>query len=367
MKLDNIRNIYLLGDLHIGVRNNSSEWFDIQREFLLDWFIPKILEDGFDPEHDILIQLGDWNHVRESENIRISDASLEIFDEFSKTFKRGFHIILGNHDVYYKDRTDIHSLKKIDRIYDNLKVYETPEILQINGNHRFLMMPWEHDSSELSRKVSTMGSSADYLICHADIKNAKFNKWTTLDHGLEKSDLDLFKKTYAGHIHIRQEHYVGTPYQLDRGDRNNIKGFYKLNVEGDEIIETFYENTISPKFVKFDIQDILNKSIDEINELFRNNFVDIAIENDIANFFPVTQFVELVGQSNHRSIEFFPHKSDGFDVDSVELDDNSDYNLFDVLGEYLTAREIPNSLSEKVSSKFKEVHDEIKNSKNYYE
>ena len=145
MELKNIRKIFLLGDLHIGTRNNSLEWFDIQRTFLIDWFIKSIKEQGFDPEYDILIQTGDLNHVRESTNIRISNNMLEIYDILVKTFKKGIHIILGNHDVYYKDRTDVHSLKEIDIRYKSIKIYEKPEVLMINSKHKILMYPWEYN------------------------------------------------------------------------------------------------------------------------------------------------------------------------------------------------------------------------------
>lgn len=371
MKLDKIRNIYLLGDLHIGVKNNSNEWFDIQKQFLVKWFIEQIKEDGFDPDLDLLMQAGDWNHVRESTNVRISNESLGIFKFLSKTFKRGIHVILGNHDVYYKDRTDVHSLKEVDLIFDNIKIYETPEILEINGMHKFLMLPWEHDTSELSRKVKHFSGSADYVICHADIKDFKLNKWTKLEHGLDKSELKKFKHIYSGHIHIRQEHenmkYVGTPYQLDRGDHGNTKGFYKLNVEGPEIIETFFENTFSPKYVKYKADDILNISLSEIKKMFNNNFVDILIDNKLAKVFPVTQFIELVKNSGHRSIEFYPYSSDTTSNDDVKIEGTYDYNIFEVLTEYLKVREIPPRLSSKVTTKFKEIYDNVKNSKNYYE
>jgi hypothetical protein len=370
MNLDNIRNIYLLGDLHIGVKNNSNEWFEIQREFLTHWFLNRIIEDGFDPDKDILMQAGDWNHVRESINVRISNASHDIFDIFSKTFKRGVHIILGNHDVYYKDRTDVHSLKDTDRIFDNIKVYETPELLNINGIHKFLMLPWEHDVFELSRKVKHFSGSADYILCHADIKEFQLNKWTKLEHGLDKKELSGFKKIYSGHIHIRQEsdnmNYIGTPYHLDRGDNGNIKGFYKLNMEGPDIIETFIEITFSPRFVKYNIEDIINKSLVEIKEIFNNNFVDILIDSELAKVFPITQFVDLVNNSGHRKIEFYPYSSET-EVNGVVIQDSYDYNIFDVLNEYLKIREVPSQLSSKVSTKFKEIHDTIKNSKNYYE
>ena len=370
MNLENIRNIYLLGDLHFGVRNNSNEWFDIQKEFLIDWFLPKILADGFDPECDLLIQAGDWNHVRESSNIRIDNKMLDIFKELNSQFIRGIHIILGNHDVYYKDRNDVHSLKNAELIYERVKVYEKPELLTINGNHKILMLPWEHDNDELSKTVVAYNGKADYIICHADIKDFRLNKWTKLVHGLSKEELKGFKKIYSGHIHIRQEHenmtYLGTPYQLDRGDCDNIKGYYKLNMEGPDIVETFVENTISPRFVKYKANDILNMNLSEVKELFNNNFVDILIDSELAKVFPITQFVELIKDSGHRSIEFCPYLVDSANT-NVEIQDSYDYNIFDVLHEYLKAREIPSQLSNKVSSKFKEIHDEIKNSKNSYE
>lgn len=371
MNLDNIRNIYLLGDLHIGVRNNSNEWFDIQREFLIDWFIPKIVADGFDPKHDAIIQAGDWNHVRESSNIRIADRSREIFEIFDETFKRGVHIILGNHDVYYKDRTDVHSLKDIPAIYNNIFVHEQPSVLNINGIHKMLMLPWEHDFEQLSRKVASYIGKADYIVCHADIKDFRLNKWVKLEHGLHKNELKSFKKIWSGHIHIRQEYenmtYLGTPYQLDRGDHGNIKGYYKLNVEGPDIIEEFIENTVSPRFVKYKADDILNKSLSEVKEMFNNNFVDILISSELAKVFPITQFVELVKDSGHRLIEFYPYKSDNDSDDDIVLDESYEYNIFEVLQIYMKNREIPSNLSAKVSAKFKEVHDNIKNAKNYYE
>ena len=87
MNITGVRNIYLLGDLHIGIKNNSNEWFDIQRDFLLDWFLSELDKSGFDPEVDVLFQAGEWNHVRESTNVRISTASQAIFEKLSKKFK----------------------------------------------------------------------------------------------------------------------------------------------------------------------------------------------------------------------------------------------------------------------------------------
>jgi hypothetical protein len=371
MRLDNIRNVYLLGDLHFGVRNNSIEQFEIQRDFIVNWFLDQLEADGFDPELDVLFQAGDWNHVRESTNIRISNLSLAIFDRLTSFFKRGIHIILGNHDVYYKDRNDLHSLKDVDLIYDNVKIYEKPEILTINNKHKMLMLPWEHDNSVLSDIVKQHTGKVDYILCHADIKDFKLNRFQKLEHGLSQSDLRSFKKIYSGHIHIRQSKnnmvYLGTPFHLDRGDAGNTKGFYKLNFEGDEIVETFFENTHSPEYIKHQADDILNMSIDEITKLFKNNYVDVLIDSELSKHFPITSFIDALEQCGHRSMEFIPYTSNSTDItDDIEIDSSYEYNIFEILDIYLKAREVPARLLPKAVEKFTDIHNLIKNNKNYH-
>jgi len=372
MKLDGIRYIYLLGDLHFGVKNNSIDQYEIQKDFLVNWFIKQITDQGFDPDKDVLFQAGDWNHVRESTNNRVSNLQLEIFDKLTKIFKRGIHIILGNHDVYYKDRNDIHSLKQIDLLYEGVKIYEKPELLVVNGSHKFLMLPWENDDETITKIVKSASKTADYILCHADIKSFKLNKFQSIEHGLNPLNLKDFKKIYSGHIHIRQSKdnmvYVGTPYHLDRGDCGNTKGFYRLDVSGDEIKEDFFENTYSPKYVKYSIRELLEMNTDEITNIFTNNFVDILIDSEMSKTFPLTNFIELIEECGHRTLEFIPFTNNRErKEDEVILDDNYEYNIFEILDLYLKSREVPHTVSEKVIEKFTNAYNRAKNKEKEYE
>ena len=372
MKLNGIRNIYILGDLHFGVKNNSIEQYEIQKDFLVNWFISEIKKDGFDPDKDILFQAGDWNHVRESTNNRVSNQLLEIFDILTLQFKKGIHIILGNHDVYYKDRNDIHSLKLIDLLYKGVKIYEKPEILEINNKHRFLMLPWEHNDEVITNIVKDHLKKVDYILCHSDIKNFKLNKFQRIEHGLNPLNLKDFKKIYSGHIHIRQSDknitYLGTPYHLDRGDCGNTKGFYKLNVESNDIIEEFFENDYSPQYVKFNITDILELNIDSISKLFNNNFVDILIDSEMSKTFPLTNFIDLIENCGHRTIEFVPFTNNKENNKSeIVLDDNYEYNIFEILKIYLESRSTPRTISDRVIQVFTDAYNNYKNKEKSYE
>lgn len=368
MKLTGIRRVFVLGDLHLGVKNNSMEWSDIQREFLLDHFLAKVDEIGFDPETDILIQVGDWHHVRESTNTRVFKLSLEVAKKFTSKFKRGVFVILGNHDVYYKDRTDTHSLECFPLMYENFRVFEEPSALQLDS-HKFLMLPWIEDVAALKQQVS-LNSSASHVFCHADVRGSILNAFTKLEHGLDLTDLSSFKRVYSGHIHIRQERgnvlYVGTPYEMDRGDRGNTKGFWVLDLEKDRVTERFIENQVSPRHLKLDVTQVLNLSIEELSSLFKNNYVDISIESGFSSRFPLTAFTELVKELGQRRVEFFSYSRDQEKSKSeIELDSNYEYNIFTVLESHLKGLNLSPSQSEPILTRFREIYDSLRNSKKY--
>jgi hypothetical protein len=371
MNLNNIRKITLVGDLHLGIRNNSIEWLEIQKNFLLDFLLKKVDED-FDQDRDILILEGDIFHSRESINVRIHDEALKIFKELSSKFKRGIYIILGNHDVYYKDRNVVHSLKSIEQVSDNIKVFENPEILTINSKHRFLMLPWVEDTKRISQIITDHKEICEYVICHADIKGVRFNKWTKVEHGIEVSDLSSYKRIYSGHIHIRQEFknvlYTGTPYQMDRGDRDNTKGFYEIIIEESDVSEKFIENTGSPVYKKFDVFEVLEWPVSKILAEFNNSFVDLMINTKFANIFPVTRFLELIEKSGHRKIEFFTYLDQTEETtETFEFDPEEPFNILDIFKQYLKIQNYSRVQAVSIAKKFIELHNSVKQESRDYE
>ena len=368
MRLSGIRKVFVLGDLHLGVKNNSLEWSDIQAQYLLDEFPKQVDALGFDPETDILVQVGDWNHTRESTNTRIYKISIQIAEYLTSKFKRGVYVILGNHDVYYKDRTDTHSLYGFNRMFSNFHVFEKPQALQINS-HDFLLLPWEEDLGEI-RNSLTLHHSAKYIFCHAEIKGISLGKNTHLEHGLDLDELANFKKVYSGHIHLHQRKnnvlYVGTPYEMDRGDRTNPKGFYVLDVSGPEISEKFVPNEVSPKHLKFDVFEVLQFTPQQAKALFKNNFVDISMESEFSKRFPISRFTEMVKDFGQRRLEFMSYsKNQAVPASQAEAAMSYEYNIFTVMNEKLTQMNLNSSLSNQVTEKFKNLYDTLKNTKEY--
>lgn len=378
VSLEKVNKIFLLGDLHLGIRNNSIEWASSQKSYLIDHFLNDIEKYDFNEETDILIQEGDWFHNREHTNNRIWSDSLEILSALSRKFKRGVYIILGNHDVYYKDNNSIHSLKGIEKIFPNVHVFEKSEILKLNNVHNFLMLPWIEDENKITKEVKSYIGKADYIICHADIKNFKLNKWVKLHSGLDTKLLSSFSRVFSGHIHIHQEDgnvlYTGTPFELDRGDRGNAKGYHVIDLVDDKgkskIIESFEENTFSPRFIKVDAFDLLDMKLDKIKDMFNNNYVDIMMRMDKASMFPVTKFMDLIKDFNYKKIEFFtynPNIKETIEIDVKNVEEIKDYDVYDIFLKCLSEREYPETYNNTIKMYFKKLNDKVKNKEKNYE
>jgi hypothetical protein len=231
------------------------------------------------------------------------------------------------------------------------------------------MLPWVEDVSEIKRIVKE-NRSAQYIFCHADVQGFNLNRSTKLEHGLEYSDLESFKRVYSGHIHIRQDKnnvlYVGTPYEMDRGDRGNTKGFYVLHVESDLLTEKFIENTVSPRHIKIEMLDLLNMNFDQISKLFKNNFIDIMIESSFSSRFPLTAFTEAIKECGHRRVEFFSYSKEQAKAKSeVELNSNYEYNIFTVLKDKIKDGNMSPIIATQVFERFKTIYDSLKNTKSY--
>ena len=49
-----VKRVWILGDMHLGIRSNSNEWLEIQKNFYENQFIPTLLEHV--KPGDILVQ-----------------------------------------------------------------------------------------------------------------------------------------------------------------------------------------------------------------------------------------------------------------------------------------------------------------------
>ncbi len=366
IKLNNITKMHLVGDLHFGIRSNSTEWLSIQLDFWNKTFLPKIkAAKDYNKDSEVLFLMGDIFHSREFLNIRVLYEVQKIFKEISKHFTKVI-VIIGNHDMFNSNSTEVNSIKQLELVGDNIHIIENPDILDVNGS-KFFMMPYEHDYTKFETIVNKDSIGCDYMLCHADIQNMKFDKNRVIEGGLNLKNIRKFKKIYSGHVHFRQEKewvtYTGIPYSMERSDCGNQKGWYTLKFNKNKFEEQFIENHDSPIFIKSNLHEIIEFPLDVIQENIKNNFVDIYVDNKYSGKFVISQFLELIKDAGVRKIDFFPYDSDKVAEINEALkttDNTKSLNTFEAAQMYLDGNNFDDDTKSIVTKFFEKLYVEAK-------
>lgn len=350
------KGIFIIPDVHVGCRNNSSEWLEIVEDAHEKFIIPTIEKNK--REGDIVIQLGDLFDNRSSINLKAIDIAQRCYENIAKLLP--VHIIAGNHDIYYKNSTEITSID-IFKWSPNISIYKEPEIFEFNGE-KILLMPWRKDVKEETQTLEKFRDEfgCTYAFMHGTFSLIKYNKYVDINEedGNSIKTVNGYKRVITGHIHWRQEKdnvlVAGTPYQITRGDSGNTKGIYYLDLETNEL--TFYENTISPKYISFKIDKIDKEYFKSIHESSKNNFVDIHIDSEMLqkNSTAFTKLFHKISEGS-RTLNIFPIEKD-FSVDSVSSGSIDVRNLiFENLEKRFTEQEDLKKASEIVEKFIKDL------------
>lgn len=277
--------VAIISDLHLGVHTNSQEWHKIAIEWA-KWFVEELKREKI---KDVIF-CGDWYHNRSEisvNTLQISADILEIFKDLN------IISIVGNHDAYFKHRTDVNSLS-IHKNSKNMTVLDS--VTTISAYDRTITLcPWNTPISSIP--------PSDIIFGHFEIETFLMTSHKVCTEGL--SITELLKKSpliFSGHFHTRNEKklnagtiiYIGNPFEMDHGDTDNIKGFYILDL--DTLDLNFVENALSPRHKKISVN-----TYDEYIETVKtytnlsNNHIKIKVEtSDVAECEKITHHIQTL-------------------------------------------------------------------------
>lgn len=299
----NYNNIFLISDLHFGVRANSLEWLQNHSNFFKEFYIPylkKNIKTG-----DVLFILGDWFDNRQLLDIYIMNSSIDIIIELSEILP--IYFITGNHDIYKKYDTDINSLRPFKTI-PNVTIYEKPIVIT-NGGSKILVLPWIGDQKMEEEYVKQ--NTYDYVFAHTNIAGFRYDNNRRIHKGANLTDISGIKRLFSGHIHKRQEYqqflYIGSPFSTKRSDIGNEKGVYYFNPSTNKLKYT--KNTFSPIFQRIMLDGILELTLQEVTKVFQNNYSDIIVPDKHIHLFNLTKFIDILETCKYKRIETVGEKS----------------------------------------------------------
>jgi len=283
-------------DIHFGNKNNSRQHNDDCERFIY-WFIEQAKAAGC----ETCIFLGDWHHHRSSVNVSTLNYTVPNIKRLSEAFE-DVYMIMGNHDLYYREKREIHSVPYAD-LHENVHIIND-NMIERDG---VTLVPWLVEDEW--KKMTKLKSR--YVFGHFELPNFKMNAMVTMpDHGgLKAEDFTGPEYVFSGHFHKRQYnknvHYLGSPFAHNYADAwDDERGMMILEWDG----EPQYINwPDGPKYRTLPLSKLIDNPDYYLSEnTYCRVTLDVPISYEEANFIKET----FAKQYKLREIALMPAKKE---------------------------------------------------------
>jgi DNA repair exonuclease SbcCD nuclease subunit len=292
-------------DIHFGLKSNSATHLADCEEFV-DWFIEEAKKEGC----ETCIFLGDWSHNRNSLNLITLDTSIRCLEKLGAAFEQ-FFWFPGNHDLFYKDKRDIHSSAFGKHIPGVTVVEKVTTIGDVT------LVPWL--VGDEWKDISKIKSK--YMFGHFELPLFFMNAMVQMpDHGeLQSHHFQYQDYVFSGHFHKRQQRdkiiYMGNAFPHNFADvGDDQRGMMTLEWGGEP---KFIDWPDCPKFRVVKLSDLIDNAENIMkSKMYIKVNLDIDISYEEANFIKET----FVNDYDIREISLIQDKTN---LDGT-IDDNPD-------------------------------------------
>lgn len=267
--------IALINDSHFGHHNDAPFFLERGLSYYEKVVFPYVENNKI--TH--IIHLGDFFDRRKYINFNtLREVRCRFLEKIPKNIQ--FHIILGNHDTFYKNTNEVNSLKELFRGYENIVVYDSPTTIEIN-NLPISLVPWINETNKPEYYEFIQNCNSPILMGHLEIFGFEVSNGVKHPNGIVESALDKFEMVLSGHFHIKQSrrniHYLGTQYQMNFNDTNTLKGFHVLHTDTREL--EFIEN-VDNLFNIIYYNDFSKEDTDTIEDMtrYQNTYVKVIVK-----------------------------------------------------------------------------------------
>jgi DNA repair exonuclease SbcCD nuclease subunit len=299
------KKVAVFTDLHVGLKSNSSIHLNDCEEFV-DWFI----NEAKNANCETCIFMGDWSHNRNSLNLYTLNTSLNLLEKLGAAFDQ-FYWFPGNHDLFYKDKRDIHS-SAFGRHIPGVTVVDG-----ITTIDDVTLVPWlVEDEWKTMKSIKSR-----YVFGHFELPHFFMNAMVQMpDHGeLALNDLTGPEFVFSGHFHKRQRKeniwYIGNAFPHNFADTwDDERGMMTLEWGGQP---EFIDWPNCPKYRTVKLSDLIDRKDDIMkSKMYIKVNLDIDISFEEANFIKET----FIRDYDIREISLIQDKT-GLDG---TIDDNPD-------------------------------------------
>ena len=307
--------IAIITDTHFGARNDSVVFNDYFYKFWEETFFPYL------KKHNIknVFHLGDVMDRRKFVSYRIAKDFRERFLQPFADMKIQLYMLVGNHDIFYRNTNQINSLTElIDGKFKNVHIYQ--ECSEIYMNHTpILMIPWINNENYAETVEKIKSTKAQIAMGHLEINGFEMHSGSYAQSGYDKSMFDKFELVFSGHFHKKSDDgqifYLGNTYEITWADHKCPRGFHVFDVETRELERIQNPHTIFYKLYYDDRNyDYSNFDFNIVHEKYTK--VIVVNKTDLYQF---DIFIDKLLKSSAHEIKIVEDFSD-LDANNVSDD-----------------------------------------------
>ena len=315
--------VALITDTHFGARNDNQNFNEYFFQFYENQFFPYL------KEHNItnVVHLGDVMDRRKYVSYRIAKDFRERFiDKFEDI---NFHMLVGNHDTFYKNTNEVNSLQElVDGRHKNITVYEKSTEVEFDGC-KILFVPWINTENMSHTMKMLQTSDAQICMGHLELNGFEMQKGMVMDHGWDRQEFKRFDMVMSGHYHHKSDDgqifYLGTPYEIYWNDWNDPKGFHVFDTEKRELERIVNPYTIYSKIYYDDTVSIFDDNHDM--SAYKNKYVKLVVVNK-KDLYQFDKFVDRLLQADCHEVKII---EDFSELDASNVSDDIVENTEDTM------------------------------------
>jgi DNA repair exonuclease SbcCD nuclease subunit len=280
-------------DIHFGLKSGSRTHNQDCEDFV-SWFCDTAKTQGC----ETAIFLGDWHHNRSTTDVSTMNYTVSNLEKLSQSFEK-VYFILGNHDLFYKDKREINSVEFM-RLFPNIV-----PIRELFTEGDVTIMPWLIGDEWTTVKQL----KSRYIFGHLELPHFYMNAMVQMpDHGqLQTGHFQHQELVFTGHFHKRQQKgnvvYIGNAFPHNYADAgDDDRGMMTLEWGGKPEYHTWPDQPIYRTYKLSQIIDTPDKLLRE--KMHCRVTIDLPITFEEANFIKE----QFMPQYKLRELMLIPEK-----------------------------------------------------------
>ena len=324
--------IALINDTHAGARGDNPIFNEFFFKFWENTFFPYLEENNI----KTICHLGDVVDRRKFINFVTLNSWRSRFFDRARDMSIQLEVIVGNHDVTYKNSNELNAMQELFSHYDNINIYTEPVDLTFDGL-QVAMVPWINGENYEHSMEFLTNTKSQIVFGHFEISGFEMDRGNVCQGGMSREIFNRFDMVMSGHFHHKSSegsiYYLGNQYEMTWADYGDVRGFHVFDTETREL--EFIENP-NRIFYKIAYNDEEAHEIEKWKQFdysaYKETYVKVIVVNkkDPFTFDSVIDNLYKAGVLDVSIVEDF---SDTSTVEDEEIDQAED--TITILNKYI--------------------------------